>query len=141
MANEKKLCFIVNVCTSTKYIVCLGKLYSLCNVATVVRRVTTGFYTIKSYFFYQSDFLSIMWCVSFVSDNETCISVLWVRPAPSAIRISCRSLFKLKSTLWKRNTKENKSIGVSRDIAVILQQVKRRSWTNFESDFCAVGGG
>lgn len=76
MANEKKLCFIVNVCTSTKYIVCLGKLYSLCNVATVVRRVTTGFYTIKSYFFYQSDFLSIMWCVSFVSDNETCISVL-----------------------------------------------------------------
>jgi hypothetical protein len=72
-------------------------------------------------------FVMSVGCIIFVSDNETCVSVLWVRPAPSTIRISCRSLFKLKSALWKRNTKENKSIGVSRDIAVIQQQVKRRS--------------
>jgi hypothetical protein len=127
MAYGKKLCFVVNVCTGTKYTVSLGKLYNLCNVATVVYRVTTEVYTIKSYFFYQSNFFPIMWCISFVRDNETCISVLWARPAPYAIRISCRSLLKLKLALWKRNTKENKSIGVSRDTAVILQQVNRRS--------------
>jgi len=93
MAYGKKLCFIVNVYTGTKYTVCLGKLYSLCNGATVAYRFTTGIYTIKSYFFYQIDFFPIMWCISFVSDNETCISVRRVRPAPSVIRISCRSFF------------------------------------------------
>ena len=56
MAHGEKLCFIVNVYTGTKYTVSLGKLYSICNVVTVVYRFTTGIYTIKSYFFYQSDF-------------------------------------------------------------------------------------
>jgi hypothetical protein len=58
MANGKKLCFIVNVYMGTKNTVSLGKFYSPRNVATVVYRVTTGVYTIKSYFYINKP----TWC-------------------------------------------------------------------------------
>ena len=101
-------------------------LWENCKASVMLRRwyidLPLGFIRLSPISFIKVIFFPIMWCISFVSDNETCISVLWVRPAPSAVRISCRSLFKLKSALWKRNTKENKSIGVSRDIAVICNK-------------------
>jgi hypothetical protein len=121
----KKLRFILAVYTVAKYIVCLGILYSFFNVATVMCRVTPGVYTLKSYFFHQSDFFFHYFVVHYfrVCGNETRIYMLCSRPTPAALRKSCQCL---NSALLKWNKKEeNKSIGVSRDTAVILQQALR----------------
>lgn len=71
--------------------------------------------------------VSLLWFI-IVCDDDKCMTMLCARLQRFAIRISIRPSYRLKSFSGKWNTKENKSIWVTRDIGNCVTTTAEESY-------------